>query len=105
FEDARDLLAAAFGVDDLQPLAIQHQPDVAVLIEKMPRHRGGDLDGVLFGAFVAAARLRAALQIEHDPDIAGRVQLEVLDHEFAGARRAAPVNAVEAVAGNVVAHT
>ncbi len=42
--------------------------------------------------------LHALLHIEHKIDLGGGIELELLDHHLVQARRAAPVDAVEAIA-------
>ena len=46
---------------------------------------------------------RRPREIDEHPDVRQRVDLELLDHQAVFARGACPVNAVEAVAGDVFA--
>jgi hypothetical protein len=47
--------------------------------------------------------LNALLHIQHKIHFGGWVELEFFDHQLAGASGAAPVDAVEAIAGLVIA--
>ena len=103
FEDASEVLRAAVGLDYVEPFAEHHQPDAAVLVDEEAGDGGGGGDGGLDRGVVALAEVLAAGEVEHDPEMGGGVELEGFDFERAGAQAALPVDAVDAVAGLVIA--
>ena len=97
------MLRAAVGLDDVEPIAEHHEPDGAVLVDEEPNDGGGDGDGGLDGRVVAVADVVLAGEVEDHPEVGGWVEFEGFDLQRAGAQGTFPVDAVDRVAGLVVA--
>jgi len=120
-QDARELARSVIGLDDLAPGRIGEKAERAPLLDEILGERGCHGDAVFLGRWRQVGRRREDVavlgagrraldqrgkrQIQEDPDVGQRVQLELLDQQPVFAGGAAPVNPVEAVAGLVVSNT
>jgi hypothetical protein len=107
-QDAPKLQLAALG---RQLAAGRGQADAPVLGQHLRCQRGGQGNGILQGALDPLARVARRIQIQHHPQIAGRLQIELFDHEGEAARlhaahvgRLAPVDGAQRIARRVGAH-
>ena len=104
-QDARVLLQAALRLDDVEAAAERHEADACGSpsgSSARPTRRCARRTPP--SSRRPRRRARPRSQIEDHPDVARRIQLEHLHHQVAGARRARPVDAVEAVAELVRPH-
>ena len=103
FEHAAEVLGAAVGFDDFEFFAEHHESDAAALVDEEACDGGGGGDGGFDAGVVALAGVLLAGEVEDDPHVGGWVEFEGFDFEVAAAEGAGPVDAVDAVAGFVVA--
>src|SRR5690606_23043609 len=119
-QDARQLARAAIRLDELTVRRVGHKPERAPFFDEIRSQRRGDGHAIFLGrrrqvwrrrvdVRAVGARLwalyqRVTRQIEYDPYVRQRIQLELLDQQAIFARGARPVDAVEAVPRLVIAH-
>ena len=126
FQDLVDLTLAAVGLDDFPPPPVgdeAHRPsprqevlgqrgrrghrillgagDELQLLPLLPQHRW---PSPFHLGNPGRGHVHGAVHVQEEPHVGGGVELEFLDHQLARAGRGTPVDAVEAVAGGVVAH-
>ena len=101
FQNALGLAGATVGG---QAGGLGYQADDAALIQQMTREAGCRGHRVFFGALEARAGVDLGVQVEDDPDVGGRVEIELAHHQLVGSRGGRPVDAVEGVARAVIPH-
>src|SRR6266576_308824 len=84
---------------------VADEADLAATAVHLGGHRGGEADRVLDGRLLPLAEMDAAVKVEQDPQVGRQGLLESLRHQALVLRRERPVDAAEAVARVVVAHT
>ena len=78
--DLQQLARAAIRRESSSPCA--DEPDRPVLVQEVLRQRGADRDGVLLDRLDAAAGHHPLVQVQHQPDIGERIELELLHHQL-----------------------
>src|SRR5437660_552905 len=68
------------------------------------RHGSGQAHRIFDGRLLTLAAVDVAVQVEQDPEVGGQRLLEGLRHQAGVTRRQWPVDAAEAVTGDVVTH-
>ena len=83
---------------------VRDQPDLAAARVHLRGDGGRKAYRVLLGRLGPLTPVRAAVEVEDDPDVRGQRLLERLAHECLVARRKPPVDTVEGVARAVIPH-
>ena len=103
-EDAGVVVLTAVGLLHGERLTEGDEADGAVGAQEVARDRGADGDGDLLRGVVALPDVHPLLEVEHDPDVGARIELELLHHQLARAGGRRPVDAVVGIAGRILAH-
>ncbi len=96
---------AALRRDQHSLLPEGRHPNRAVAAQPLRGQRCNQDDGELLGAIHAVADLHRGVEVEHDPEVAGRFLVEFAHHQCVTVRGNTPGNMTQAVARRIMPHT